>query len=203
MTIAGHTNLTMRRDPRASRERGFTLLELMMTLAVAAILSGTAAPALGTFLKNSGLKGAAYELMGTMTIARSEAVKRGSRTILCHSADPHNGTPACGGSAQDWSTGWLVFIDENGNTNFDVGTDILLTVGDARADGIELRSNTAADSTLIFRADGSLEGASIARFVLCDNRGAVNGKQVNVTRVGRPGLVSGSTASPLTSCSPS
>ena len=49
MTIAGHTNLTMRRDPRACRERGFTLLELMMTLAVAAILSGTAAPALGTF----------------------------------------------------------------------------------------------------------------------------------------------------------
>ncbi len=203
MTTAAHIPLTNRRGPCTPCEHGFTLLELMVTLAVAAVLCGTAAPALGTFFKNSGLKGAAYELIGALNVARSEAVKRGSRTILCHSTEPHNATPACGGSAKDWSTGWLVFIDEDGNSDFDIGTDILLTVGDAATDGIELRSNTTAHSTLIFRADGSLVGASTAQFVLCDNRGTVNGKQVNVTRVGRADLVSGSATTPLTSCSPS
>ncbi len=187
---------------RRRRAKGFTIIELMVTIAVVGVLSATTIPALGEFLRNSGLKSTAFDLVGAITMARSEAVKRGSRTVMCRSEDPYAAEPVCGGGDNDWSTGWLVFIDEDNDDDFEVGTDILLTVGEGAPEGIDLHSNDAADAVLTFRPDGSIAGAATARFALCDLRGAPHGKLINVTRVGRPDIVSGTTDDPISSCTP-
>jgi type IV fimbrial biogenesis protein FimT len=183
--------------------RGFTIIEMMIAIAVLGVLTSVGVPSLSAFLKNSALRGTAYELMSSMTLARSEAVKRGSRVVVCRSADPTAATPSCGGDTQDWSSGWLVFVAEDGNDDFDVGTDILLGIGNAVPNGVTVHSNTSADANVIYRTDGSTSAASTAHFALCDERGEGYGKQVNVTRVGRPDLTSGSTDTPIDSCSPS
>jgi len=182
---------------------GFTLVELLLAVAIVGLLTTVGIPSLSDFLKNSGLKSTAYELMSAMTVARSEAVKRGTTVILCRSADPHASTPTCGGTARDWSDGWLVFVSTDGDADYDAGADILVAVGDGRRYGIALRTNSTADATLVYRADGSTANTTTAQFVLCDMRGTAYGKQLNVTRVGRPDLTSATHDAPLSTCSPS
>ena len=188
----------------ARAARGFTLIELMITLTVAGILGVVAAPAMSVFLKNSGLRGTAYELMGALTLARGEAIKRGTRAVLCQRAEEQENAPAaapaCGGN--DWSNGWLVFLDENNDRTFDPDDgDILLDTGSALAHGIQLRTNTQAGQALTYLPSGAAQITSAAHFVLCDERQESHGRQVNVSLVGRPVLVDG-TRNPLDACEP-
>ena len=86
-----------RRKPRSGgRERGFTLIELMTTLTVLAIMLGIAVPSFRNFIAAQKVKTAAYELVSSMMLARSEAVKRNSPVLV---------TP---GSAAAWAGGWAV-----------------------------------------------------------------------------------------------
>lgn len=81
--------------------RGFTLIELMVTLAVAAILLGIAIPSYQNFTVNSRMASQANDLITALNLARSEAVKRGANVTICASS---NGT-GCAGS---WEQGWIV-----------------------------------------------------------------------------------------------
>jgi type IV fimbrial biogenesis protein FimT len=83
---------------------GFTLLELLVTLTVASILLSVAVPGFVDVIRNNRAAANANELLTALSIARSEAIKRGARVSMCRSA---NGT-ACGGT---WSDGWIVFVD--------------------------------------------------------------------------------------------
>ena len=85
----------------ASRYRGFTLVELMVTISLAAILMAIAAPSYITFIRNSQLSDAVGDFMSAVNTARGNAVKQGVNTFLV----PTTGT--------DWSTGWFVFADGN------------------------------------------------------------------------------------------
>lgn len=83
------------------RVRGFTIIELMVTIAIAAILLSVAAPSYTTFIRNSQLSDAVAEFMSAANAARGNAIKLGTNTFLV----PTTGT--------DWSTGWYVFSDGN------------------------------------------------------------------------------------------
>lgn len=85
--------------------RGFTLVELMVTVAVAGVLLAIAVPSFTDLMRNNRSLAAANELVSALNAARAEAVKRGTRVSLCPSA---NGT-SCSGTA--WQTGWIVFVD--------------------------------------------------------------------------------------------
>mgnify|MGYP000002103982 CR=1 FL=1 len=78
------------------RSRGFTLVELMITIVVLGILIGLAAPAFRVFLADQRIRAASMDLQMALTMARSEAIKRNTRIDLARS----NGT--------DWSDGWRV-----------------------------------------------------------------------------------------------
>lgn len=184
------------------RAAGFTLIETMITVAVVGVMSSVAAPSLNDFLKNSALRGQAFDLMSSITMARSEASKRGSRVILCRSADPTAATPTCGGTDKDWSTGWLLFVDEDGGNTFDLGTDILLGTGDPAATQTTVRSNDDGNNYLVFGPDGTLQEDGVARYALCDDRGEEYGKEITVTLVGRASLDSGYPSNPIAACAP-
>jgi len=86
---------------------GFTMIELMVTLAVAAILVTVAVPSFQTMIESNALTSQINLFIGSLNAARSEAVKRGKQVTLCKSV---NGS-SCAGAG--YEAGWIVFVDTN------------------------------------------------------------------------------------------
>jgi len=84
--------------------RGFTLIELMITLAVAAILLTVAVPSFQTLIKRNALTARTNNFIADLHFARGEAAKRGSDVSVCPSS---NGT-TCDTSAANWKNGWSI-----------------------------------------------------------------------------------------------
>lgn len=98
---------------------GFTLIELMVTLAIALILLTLAAPSLQTLLANQRLSASASSFMSTVMQARSTALQYNQRVI----AQPLDGSSSNAGT---WSSGWRVYRDIDKNSTFDDGTVTLV-----------------------------------------------------------------------------
>jgi len=101
-----HVNRSGSQLPRPAAS-GFTLMELMIGIAVLAILITLAVPAFNQFVQNNRLAGQANEMVAALQFARSEALKRGTWAELCASADQSS----CGGTMND---GWIVQVDPAG-----------------------------------------------------------------------------------------
>ena len=112
------------------RESGFTLLELMVVLAIAGLLMAVAIPAMGDFIRNGRITGAANDVMAALHFTRSEATKRRMPVTLCTSANAvqanntANPSATCANSAL--LTGWIAFVDLNQSGQRDAGELILL-----------------------------------------------------------------------------
>lgn len=88
------------------KEFGFTLIELIFTVAMVAILLTVGVPSFQEMLRSNRAVAQANMFMSTLNVARSEAVKRGVRVSLCSSSNQTNCT---GGT--NWASGWIVFVD--------------------------------------------------------------------------------------------
>lgn len=86
------------------KQQGFTLVELMVTITVLAIVVGIAVPSFYAQIQNNRALALGEEFSGALNYARSEAVKRGTRISLCASSDGKK----CSG---DWQQGWIAFVD--------------------------------------------------------------------------------------------
>jgi type IV fimbrial biogenesis protein FimT len=96
------------------RQRGLTLVELMVTLAAAIILLAVGMPLFSGIVANNRAVAQANDLVSAFKLARSEAVKRTRQVTVCAIDDPTAAVPACGAAA-DWSNGWTVFLDDGGS----------------------------------------------------------------------------------------
>jgi type IV fimbrial biogenesis protein FimT len=101
-----------------SKIRGFTLLELMVVVAIAAILMALALPSFQYTLRSNRIATTTNQFTAAINMARGEAIKNTLGAAICPSA---NGT-ACG---VDWDAGWLVWVDKNRNGLLDVGENVL------------------------------------------------------------------------------
>lgn len=102
--------------PLRAAVRGFTLVELLVGLAVFAILLGLAVPSMRDMLVRQQVRSASDALTQAMRLARSEAMRSGQGVTLCRSDDPTASAPTCasgGSSPFDWSTGWILFKDRD------------------------------------------------------------------------------------------
>lgn len=104
------------------KNSGATLLELLVVLAIAAILLTIGIPSFASLAHSSRLSTATNELLASLHLARSEAIKRRGRAVLCPSA---TGTSCADGG--DWHQGWVVFHDANNNANVDAGEAVILS----------------------------------------------------------------------------
>lgn len=88
-------------------QAGFTLIELMVTVIIVAILSAMAAPSYRSIVTDMRLRSEINSLLNDLNFARSEALKRGQSITVCPSLSPTSTTIACDATA-NWSTGWVV-----------------------------------------------------------------------------------------------
>lgn len=104
-----------------SRQIGFTLIELMVVVALAAILASLAVPSFRVMFVKRTVQSAVDVLSADFRLARAEAIKRSAPTIVCRS---DNGA-TCLDSSGSWSVGWIVFVDVNANNAVDAGDEIV------------------------------------------------------------------------------
>lgn len=174
-----------------SYSHGFTLIELMITLAVAAIVLTIAVPSFRSIIQDTRLTTQINELAASLNLARSEAIKRGLSVTICKSND-QDATPTCGGN---WHDGWLVFEDFNNNGAFNSGADTLIKVTSALPASTTLifpRNQITYDST------GFATGVANGTFTLCDDRGVSQAKGLIASNNGR---IRTAPSANLTSCS--
>jgi type IV fimbrial biogenesis protein FimT len=127
------------------RYSGFTLVELMVTLAVAAILATLAIPSFWNIIQNNRATTEANELVSALHFARSEAIKRATRVSLCPST---NQTGCTGGT--DWSDGWIIFVDTAASDSSAAVVGEIVRVWNALSGGTSL----AGPGNLRYRAPG-------------------------------------------------
>lgn len=132
-------------------QSGLTLVELMVTLAVLAILLSIAVPNFQSTIASSQLTSATNDLLASLAQARMEAVRQGRRITVCMSS---NGTQCA--TSGTWQQGWISFTDttRSGTTaNVDAGETILSTTG-ARPAGISVAGSGATAQYISFDPDG-------------------------------------------------
>ena len=101
------------------KHSGFTLIEMMVVVAIAGIAMAFAIPAMGNFIKNERLVTQINTLVGHLAYARNEAVTLRQQVILCAS----NNMTSCIGA--DWADGWILFVDADNSSTLNVGEQIL------------------------------------------------------------------------------
>lgn len=166
--------------------RGFTLIELMIVLAIAGILLGTGVPAVTGLIRSMRLTSAANDLFAGFLLARSEAVKRNTRVALCKSA---NGV-ACAASG-GWEQGWMVFqdTDNDGSRNDE---EPVIWQAPAMHGNIRLSGNMTVAKYVSYAPTGEAKFASSGGFqagtiTACDAAaGSGEARQIIIAAGGRP-----------------
>ncbi len=134
--------------------RGFSLVESLVVVAVIGLMLALAVPNLQRLLASRHVLAAAQAFVRDMAWARSEALKRSMRIGICTSV---NGL-VCGN--QGWASGWIVFVDENGNGVLD-GSDELLRVQAALGVASMASSNPVNDHLqFVFQSQGVARSAA-------------------------------------------
>jgi type IV fimbrial biogenesis protein FimT len=132
--------------------RGFTLVELLVTLAVLAIVVVAGVPGFESVVNGNRLAAAANETIAALQTARIEAIRRNRRVAVCASADANAGASAtCGAGAAD---GWLVFVDNDRDGSFGAG-DLLL-----RSSTLDGALGIGGTGTVVYRSDGLARDAA-------------------------------------------
>lgn len=96
------------------RTRGFTAIELMVTVAILGVLMALAAPSFIPLMETWRVRQAVEQLQSTLHLARTEAIKRGGRVVIQKIANNTNGCTSAT-STKDWDCGWIVCEDSNDN----------------------------------------------------------------------------------------
>lgn len=167
---------------------GVSLVELLVALAVAAVLAGIAVPSFAALMRDTRLTNAANDLLGAILYVRSEAIKRGRRVTICTSSGLSDCEPDVG-----WHAGWIVFEDGNGNGAREDGERLLL-VGNGLDRGVVVTGNAPLRDYVSYLPSGAtrmLGGAlQMGAITLCDGGAA---RQIVISASGRPRVVRAAT----------
>jgi len=180
-----------------AKQCGFTVLEMMLAVAILAVLVSFGLPNFRDFIRNARMAAAANDLLADMNLARSEAIKRRVPVTLCKSQD----AATCDASSTSQFRGWIVYVDDAD------ATEETTDDGDGTVDSGEvvLRSSVISpdiDSAIgegnfsTFVSSGFIRPSADLEYVLfCDSRGntVTSGgdsaaRAITITATGRAAL---------------
>lgn len=156
-----------------TRQRGITLVELLMALTVGALLLGVGAPAMQTAVRTARVAGLRHHLTASLMTARAAAVARRHPVAVCPSVDGLRCTPG------RWTQGWIVFDDATSSGTPAGPSAVLARVETVRPLGLY----TSDGRPLVrYQPDGRASGTNVT-FSICAN--ATVTAQVIVNNAGR------------------
>jgi type IV fimbrial biogenesis protein FimT len=172
---------------------GFTVVELIVALAVVAILATAALPAMGGLISRNKVASEVNRLASDLLFARNSAVTRGRVVTVCRSGDQTAclSSPSAAGRLD---AGWMTYTADEPLENFDGALGEVLKVGEKVSETIEIRvlGNQAPDY-ISFLPSGRIEGASPGNIVITickdgQSTDQVTGRRVTLSTSGRPSL---------------
>ena len=167
------------------RQAGTSLVEALVVVGIACALAATGGVALKDVGQGMKLSGHTYRFLSELNLARSEAIKRNARVVLCKSRDGE--TCASGGG---WEQGWLVFHDVNNNASRETGETVLRR-SEGGLERFRIAGNASVARYVSFSPFGGARLTSGAfqagTITLCrESLEAVEGRQLVINAVGRP-----------------
>jgi type IV fimbrial biogenesis protein FimT len=140
---------------------GFTLVELLVGLSIAAILISLAVPSFRTLVENNKTQTLTEEIATSLNFARSEALRRARAVTVC----PSNDQATCSGT---WNDGWIVFVDNDAGRTFSAGVDTLLDVTQGSSQNYTISLNSTITNSFQFSNQGfSAETSKIGTYKVC------------------------------------
>lgn len=143
-----------------TRPRGFTLIEVLVTMTIAAILGTTAVPAFHSMLQRNKIASEINTFVTHLNYARSEAIMQSTRVVMCRSRDGKTCQRTNG-----WHEGWITFADKNANRERDDDEVVLRVVADYKDNGVLITSGRRR--RVVFQTTGFTPGTN-ATYTFCD-----------------------------------
>lgn len=157
--------------------RGFTLMELLIALAIVGILASVAIPAFSGAMEAARSASTEANLLASLTRSIERAALTGTRSVLCPSIDAF----ACS-SGPDWSGGWIAFLDRDGDRERNASESLIVTES-ALPGNVRLRTSVGR-TRIVFQGNGGNAGSNVT-FTLCDGRGPARAKTLVLNNEGR------------------
>ena len=158
--------------------KGFTLLELISTLAVSAIVLGVGVPSIAALMNANRLSGQVNDLRSALALTRTEAITRNQHVVICKSDDGETCT-----RKGRWDNGWIVYVDADRDRARDEDEPVLLA---RTAVGKHVRIDYRGFGShhyVVYRPNGMTR--TNGTFVICDPQAEERARTLVLIKTGR------------------